>query len=417
MGSRRSLHRLRDSEFALLDDPARGSTTPNLTNAILPIFGRDKFKGLSNTEYRSLDPALRLASRLLLDDRAAQYITTIMDGSLHSIDENDRLSPEIDVFLLCSITLENVRLVRCPRPVSGGTGFWVDDTMRVRSREILQNLAGYLEEFVCSEEGTESSWTTLSGAVASAETLATFPYGPDRQFEIHLGHTTTWTSLRYPKNSKLALGFHFGLASSLVHEVAHVLSRATHDWRPEDVFFYNSSCNEAGYNLETVLFGGVTSIDNLIAYLTPDLVVDPPSGPAVPLRIEYPSRKFVTLYAGVQRPVGLRQIPDRFRVVTRIPWAFLASMFTEAFWPMSYGPFDPGPIQPENLCKWVFYDVKVGDRYVSEAGRTMIAENARTVPCSLLDISLPLRVQRELRRIVSQQRRGISVVIREPRTI
>lgn len=388
----------RNTTFATLGDPSTGSTSANLSNEILEIFMWGKFIGTDWYPWRSLDIPLKLASRLLLDDRATRYITTMVDGSLYPIGAGNQTLAGYDLapLLLQGVPLDSQRLVRCSRQDPNAP---VTNAMRRRSREIPRDLAHVFYRTEIVAPNMKGDFTGLTPRPMTARGRQLFPKAPSREIGIWLNHDTAWSSQQYAPNSNIARVHQFVLARTLVHEVAHVLSMAVHGHRIEDVFYEDEPCNEAGFNLDNALFGGNLHFNDLVP-----LLVNFPSTGMFPYRLQYPDRDLIARYKALVNTADIaeRQITDKYTFITRIPCVFLASMFTESFWRDQVPGMAGGPIEPTPSHRWIVHFVLVGEWMMTEQGLDQ-ATSGGFWPCVWDDGSLPPRVKNELRSIAAQQ--------------
>lgn len=357
-----------------------------------------KFIGIDSLPWRSFEVSLKLASRLLLDDRATRYITTMVDGGLYPTGAGNQTFAGYDLapLLLQGGPLGNQRLVRCSRQ---GPNAPVTDAMRRRSREILRDLAEVIHGIEIVAPNMNGDFTGLTQRPMTARGRQIFPAAPSREIGIWLKHNTAWNIERYPPFSDITRVHQFVLARTLVHEVAHVLSNAVHGHRIEDVFYEDEPCNEAGFNLDNALFGGNLQFDDLV----PSLVNIPTTG-MCPYRLQYPDRNLIARYKAILNnpDIAERQTTDKYTIITRIPCVFLASMFTESFWRDQVPGMAAGPIEPTPSHRWIVHFVLAGEWMMTEQGLVQ-AISGGFCTCVWDDGSLPPRVKNQLRSIAAQQ--------------
>ncbi|CZT23161.1 uncharacterized protein RCC_08871 [Ramularia collo-cygni] len=382
-----SLYKLKDSAFALLVDDVNGVVpAADLPNYIHPLFNRYKFLRHSDAEYRELNMALRLASRMLLDDRAAYFITTMVDGSLHIMNDDGTPGQEINPHDLVTHNFDAKRLIRCARRIAnpGSTEPFISESMRVRSREILKDLDPVLSEIIVEPPN----------ATGDDSTHFRFSTGSRGEADIYLRNSTAFSHRRYNGDSNAARAYQAHCARTLVHEIAHVVSGGAHGRRStqEDVFFEGLCSNEAGFNLETLLFGGIVDIQGLAEFL-------PGSNDGGNVLKEFPDPRIIRGYQPPLEEILLRWPTDKYIRVTRVPWSFISSMFTQRFWNQDVPAFGMGPIQPSLAPSWYFVDVFPGDITISEEGKVTTCMTSGTMPGATCDSTLPLRVREGLRDI------------------
>lgn len=397
---RPSQYRLADSQFAVPDDLNFVIPALDLAIPIHPLFGPAMFRGLTTTQYNRLELPLRLATKMLYDFRAAFWIVTMMDGSLHEIDPWDNISNEIPARLLSTNLLDGKRLMRRTRPApgtpAGDAAFYAN--MRRRSREILDNLTETLSEIKVASPGADGNFTRDSLYGLGSNASRNFPAAPSYQVDITLKEKTAFDFQHYPNDPFGTLSYHSRLARTLVHEIGHVVSTAAHGdraMRNGDVFYNNYLCNEAGYNLEMILFGGLNHLAEMPRYYSnsPEQFTT--------LALEYPSKRFLNLYASAGDPIDQRLTMDRYFAASRFPMRFLVAMFTERFWRVDV-PRMAGAIRPTPAATWIFATMEAGESFISESGYQIVVNATKTVPCSIADPTLSVRVQNKFRSIIAQ---------------
>lgn len=390
--------RLEDSDFAKFPVSSDGSLIPDLVNDIHPLLQRSKFEPeMSEYAYSLLEAPLKLASRMLMDDRAVHYIVTLTDGRLHSIDSNNNIRPEISPDFLLDDSIDEVRLIRCPRSSR------VTASMRERSKAILMNLVPALDDIYISAQISDDDRTFYTNTEMPEDVLRSFPAATTRKLEITLSDSTIWGFLSHEEHSFARLAFHHGMARTLVHEIIHVLSCAVHGFRSlsrNDVFVEGYNLNEVGLNIETALFGGFIGFDSLRLYCPQLSEVG-----EVPLLTRYPCQKFLNLYEEDGLPIRQRWPLNRYHMVSRIPWSFLASMFTEHFWTKDITAMRDGPIQPPRLCSWIYAAKRTGETWRTHTGYSAINGTGGSMPCRADDMSLPQQVKDDFSKIVGLQGR------------
>lgn len=404
------------SDFANFKDDRLGTHSwPHLTNAILPLLCHDKFPKLDSKQYELLDLTLRLASRLLEDDRTVHYVVTMTDGSIHidhGLDSEpgpERTFAEIDASEQYITGHPTTRLLRYPRKnampsnIHSGASVWVTDSMRQRSKEILRSLTGIFDRFEIVEKMYGEGRTDTIDDPVPATASSHFPRA--RKAMITFPDTMVSAFLRYPNpHDPRRLAEQYILARSFVHELTHVLNQAANGERLEEVYYKNSIYVEAGYDLENALFGGIACMHDLGMFVGHPKEM---TGPTV-LQELYPSGRLGKQYGDNGAPVGQRAPLDDFSVMQRVPWNFITSMFTDRFWDEDVPRMGSGPIQPSkrsNRPSWVVKLLSPGDSYVNMDGENVVAENPVVWTCNPLDQSLPERVQRVFQDISHDRRK------------
>lgn len=384
----------RDSEFANMPDPMDDLAIPDLNNDIHPLFGPDMFQSWSDVGYAMLQLPLRLASRMLLDQRYTEYVETVTNGSLHCFGEDGQLSPEIPIAHLAEFG--EYRLVRRGRTPPG---LPMPTARYQKCQELLRDLVGTLDGIVLADANMSTgAMTTPTDIAPSTSTLSKFPDSPYKT-QINLSEDLALSFMDHLENSARALGCHYLLARSLVHEIAHVLNVAIHGDR-EAVFYNDSGCNESGFDMDMVVFGGIAGIEDLGIWMG-----HPKFGQQTWAMVsdEYPRKELVDLYIKAGQPMGIRCELDDYYMTSRIPWRFVASMFTTNFWDNVVPTMTGRPIQPDLVLTWAVRQVEPGEKYINAEGIVVDPATRRTAPCSLLDPSLPARVRGVLDAAVRDQ--------------
>lgn len=396
-----------NSEFALLDETMYGEIHPDLTNEILPILGRDKFTNITDDHYVALDPVLRLTSRMLLSLHATGFITTMTDGALHIIDGDGHLGAEIDPSELIGTGLEDVHLVRRRKSREPGVllEFEAAAKRQLRSREILDNLVDAIDQIEIFDPYTNLNRVAVSTVAAPSQLLSNFPAAPKYMLKIELSYDESGNYQHEPDQPWVELNYFFVFARNLLHELGHVMDIVSNGGRGEAVFLHDECTNEAGFNLEKALFGGVYSVVNLGEYVQQP---SPSNTTVATLRTSYPTREFIRTYEKPgESPILSRWPVERYYTVTRIPRSIICSMFTEHFWINEVPQMRSCSIRPSQLSRWIFIDVKAGETYVDDRGFEVIAKSDGGRLCSLRDPTLPDAVQEELLKISEDKLRNL----------
>ena len=392
------------SAFAnLRDDHPLTHYQPDLNNPIHPLFSREKLH-LSVEGYAALNLTLRLASRMLEDDRTVEYVVVTTDGTIHR-DHSVDCAPgpectwaEIDESDLADLAY--ARLLRYPRASSDTSTTaraWVTDSMRQRSKEILLNLTEILAGYDWAEQRCEGKTETNPDDPVSPAALLNFPRAGGKAV-ITFSTLSTLDFMKYEKQDNLTwLAEQYILARNFVHEIAHLLSQAVNGQRREEVFYKNSVLSEAGFDLENAIFGGIDT------WLDLGQFTGHPTKLASRAIIQeaYPGGRFGRKYSAEGGNTDQRAPLDEYSVVRRIPWRFITAMFTNSFWEVDVPRMGSGPIQPGKKHSWVVKQVMTGESYVNTEGKRVIAERDVIATCSPSDDSLPARVQDVLRSITS----------------
>lgn len=401
------VHAFKNSDFARMVDEMPSDVMNDLANEIHPLFGRDKFKNLTDAEYKRLEPALRLASRMFLNDRMAYFIDTLSAGTLHALnDRGEEVYEELDT---SSLSDDNVLLNRRstlpPPPLDGK----ITAALRRRASEVPKALTGTLDGIYISAPGVQGSATSMTDIATTQENLLAFPHAPKQACKITLSFETTWGLIKIPRSTAADLVNHFLLACTLAHEVGHLLSAACNGWRHAEVFYNNDCCNESGFSLDMALFGG-----SYYAVSLDDYLGDPTFGSETAIiRVESPTQCMVddsNSVPGVQN-ISQRWALGKHEYITCIPFQFVCSMFTEDFWTHDVPKMESTPIQPFQMCRWIFQHVEPGESYMDDSRITVVSALDASVPCTLRDIELPLKVHDQLRRIRQEELKNASKVM------
>lgn len=349
--------------------------------------------------------ALRLASRLLRDDRSSEYIHTMSDGPLYEFHPDHSIGARIPEGMEMS-SYANSRLTR-HKPNStapNAPGSRISYAVRHRSRQILHSLTDVLDAVEIAQDPDATDCTGLSHQLASSNVLGVFPNIPKgRKIRIVLSQHTAFTPVIWQKDSALSLTRQVGLAVCLVHEVAHVLNMAIQGERAlfgRDYFYQDACCNEAGFNLENILFGGILTFRRLQRIVGHPIFVHADTADEDPLLESYPSAHVYDEYVTpTHTMMHCNSPPSDCRLIARFPRQFASSLFTENFWTRHHAARRNGQIQPSALDCWVFKDVKAGESYIDQSGLTIQVAIRTTVPCSLLDPNLPTKERRLLEHV------------------
>lgn len=360
---------------------------PRLTNDIHELFEEDMFPGLTTPEYLQLELPLRLASRMLTDQRVVEYIVTCTDGSLH--DDHPRgFAPEPERSLTDVVAVEknnagsNPPLLRYPRTLATQSSSTprVSDDMRARSAEILANLKRTLRQ-ISVRDIDDAGFTKAARNHLSDRSKTDFPNSCLRQIIVTLSYRRVFRFQEYEEGSAQFLACHYITARILVHEIAHVLNRAANGWRKEEVFYKDECCNESGLALEQALFGGIAQFRSMELFTEHDREEE-----AV-VSEQWPGRQMFDTYNSPGTnilPLQQRWPLEEWSIMTRIPLLFITSMFTDLFWDRDVPLRGDGPIEPSPKLQWLTKLAQPGDEYVDSVGNTVTAVDEDTVvTCSI----------------------------------
>lgn len=380
-------------------------------NPIHELFAWDKFGNITSQEYNQLEPALKLASRVLEDQRAVEYVVTCTDGSLHA--DHPRGSepgPELDIAAVKAAekisTGTNPNLLRYPRApfVQTGPKPYVTDAIRNRARDILKNLAKTVRRIPVRTDLDGAGHTLPTRDPLSPNLLAYFPNSCGRKVMVKLNWDKVFAFQRHPEQSAKALACHYLLARILVHEVAHVLNKAVNGWRTDEIFYQDECCNEAGFAFEQAVFGGCAQFRWTGDFTEHELLEQ------VVISESWPTKYLIEDYNTPDPALNIRQIQQRWplhewSIATRIPWSFITRIFTESFWVHDVPLMGDGPIEPRPKLSWLTKFVELGDVYIDSVGSTVVAhEDGIVVTCSPHEFgNLPVDLQLVYRAILEEK--------------
>lgn len=378
----------------------------SLTNDIHELFDERMFPGLTTKEYSQLELPLKLASRMLTDQRVVEYIVTCTDGSLHNDHPRDAVpGPKLNIAETMAAEKSssgvNPPLLRYPRtlPDQTYTTPRVTDTMRVRSQEILKSLKRTLRQISVRDVDEAGSTRMLRSQPLSPRTLAKFPNSGGCKLIVTLSREKVFEFSDHDENSAKYLASHYLMARILVHEISHVLNRAVSGWRPEEVFYQNECCNESGFALEQALFGGFAQFRDM------EMFTEHGRKEEAVISEAWPTKGMVEHYnapGSINQSFQRRWGVDEWSTATRIPWSFIADMFTDIFWEQTVLLMGDGPIEPCPKLSWLTKVVQPGDIFVNSVGNYVMAGDIAVVTCSPNDI-LPEHVRHALDAIVNDQ--------------
>lgn len=188
----------------------------------------------------------------------------------------------------------------------------------------------------------------------------------------------------------------FHLARILVHEVSHVLMYACYGQNEQNIFHEDSAYSEAGFQMETAIFGGVFNSTDARPW-----ICEAKRGDEVMLLYEYPSTMWLNSYsdAGDVVIIRKRRDLDRYCIVKRVNFQFAISLFTNNFWNNDIHGYT-GPLCPPNALTWLGQCIKRGDRYYSNSGSAKVAGWSHVRPATLRDLAVPQNRQDWLTQII-----------------
>lgn len=374
-----------NSDFANKADITDGWRTPDLSNAIHPLFAASKFPQLDAAQYAQMHLPLKLASRMLDDDRAVKYVLTMEDGYLHLIQNNLKSTRLTSERLQKNSIRSNARLMRCSRLAPGAS---LTPTDRIQARTVLEQLANTLEGYRTHDPvatGQPYEFTKFCDTIKMDPTTRDFfPLGEQGlKSYISIQHDTMFGFLDYPVGC-FSLVKCYLLARVLVHELAHVLHQSCFGIREEAVFYEESIHNEAGFELEVALFGSITQLDSAKPW-----VVGSRPDDVILTMWEYPSTIYVQVYDKPETTrIVMRQNMDDYATIQRMPSTFAANMFNDKFWNDEV-PSMVGPICPTDPYSWLIKLIRSGQSYTDRSGGVVVADSDCLEPCSFSDTEMP----------------------------
>ncbi|KAF2761929.1 hypothetical protein EJ05DRAFT_482739 [Pseudovirgaria hyperparasitica] len=223
------------------------SKLSTLQNPIHPIFRAENFHATSDVLYEQFKPALRLASLLLTDRACSQYFHTLWFGRR----------------LFCEATsrAQQTESFRIKEDVP-----YTSENARIFHRVLAQHsdhVHFYFNNNPLSDRSAQASMTFIKDTKNLLPLHHSHSYETFTRGKICL-HGDFYTVAK--RNSALShpdpaavLRYHFWLALSLCHEVAHFLEwvrRSSMPSHKKEVYYYEDEFNEAGEAWEKKLFGG-----------------------------------------------------------------------------------------------------------------------------------------------------------------
>lgn len=250
-------------------------TLRDLETPIHPIFRRKNFS--TSIDYSSLEPSLRLASRLLESPALVEYINAVVDGEVKNFK-----GEVIDVRNIDSHTFWTQLPSTWPKPNQDNSS----KRARKRSRRILRQLAEMIEFDVCpSDDNTTGFSAVCQPNLGPSTAYATrcFPNGCRSRIRFNEESLNTlkdatakynlyrWIDQGWEDDCTLLedvakaavelLTTRFLFATENVHEMSHSMQFAVigRTAVPMDLFHRGNKVAEAGFEMEAELFGGVLS--------------------------------------------------------------------------------------------------------------------------------------------------------------
>ena len=152
------------------------------------------------------------------------------------------------------------------------------------------------------------------------------------------------------------------LAITLVHEIGHAVDNLAHGKLWHGHFLGENIIREAGFDIETRLFGG--HLTTLFGSKTdPNAITNryyherrPSALRGILVLFEYPYQSLATLYAHHESHMEIRKQPRDVReldVAWRVPIPFLGKLFCDGFWRDEL-PSNPTALRPECSVGYTF---------------------------------------------------------------
>jgi hypothetical protein len=360
-----------ESSFVTYTDSPATHNVDGLTNAIHPIFARRRFRG--EVRYDALIPSLRLASRLLTSDAATLFILACIDGK--SIDNQGQETTIAEYARRYdSIMAQDNPKSKQDMLEKKHYFYAMPQTQKVtyyhrrRAAAILSHMAEFLTFVLYSKQDGTAAQAIIEEKSHTGHLATLYPEGSPSHIGLCKSSSysdlvdTTYAAtcskdLFMTKNSRGDLiTLRFNLASSIVHEIGHVLIGMKFGCRTLEVFCGGdgqSTCSEGGYALEAAIFGGLISGIGLgftpeCAYVCDDTIV-----PSFYLKPR-PSPSEYLRYVCHGTPLGLAGRWPEFELMYRIPYSYIASLFEDQFWDTTLKQGRVDCVAPTLVGKWMF---------------------------------------------------------------
>ncbi|KAF2769676.1 hypothetical protein EJ03DRAFT_91798 [Teratosphaeria nubilosa] len=400
------------SDFLNMYEPPIMAVKADLTNYPLPLFGADHVKFLvpGRTYDEAFAMSARLASNLLLTDNAVPYINTTVCGELR-LDSRGAPGKVVQPRELVPTGVNDdgseQQLYRpaARYPKKGLEG--VNNVTRQHARGILEQLHHVVEVQVLGPADESSvDWDEdpipASGFVERVQGPLTekcanmFPRGclsrttivfplfvvPELQANVQ---EYQWAKRCKPddwlqsieRSAERLLHEYVRVAQTMVHEAGHVLHNAGIGNVLQETFYEHSPLNEAGFEMENAIFGGVLVTPEPAAELEPrgcDYVTsaNPASqkrtrataeGPMCFHLKEWPSTSIWKSYKHDRHSISLREgvKPPPFDRIYRIPNGFVGLLVSQWFWEEVVPRFGLRVLQPAKTTGWLFQSDENGD--------------------------------------------------------
>ena len=354
----RSCHDFCCSAFALFKaDPI--PVLPELTGPIHPLFRQKNFS--PDFAYWALEPCLRLATRLLESANLVPYLNTLFNGEIRDIETGATFKSTSkipnDVFHLLSIW-----------PWPGQEEF---NTITKRSARIILERMNNMLRFDVRTLDNMLACCTRTGDPLPSRLQSRFPRGCKSKITINSHCYDALVKLSeqarsLPPDSGVDLTqvvhIRFLIACALCHEIGHSLQNAAFGnlLRSREVFYKNHKLAEAGFELETQLFGGIFidfGGDN--GFTTSQTYakacdVGKKRQQALAFHLmDWPSHHLKVFYSRhFKRELWSGRGFAKHDMLHTTPNSFVLSLFTDSFWRDLQKKYDPTSLHPPKIASW-----------------------------------------------------------------
>jgi hypothetical protein len=360
----------KESPFVTYTDSAPTHNGDRLTNAIHPLFHESTFG--AEFRYDILIPSLRLATHLLTSDAATLFLITYIDGKLLDYQHQETTTAEYvrqyDRIRSDDNPTRNEDLL-----ANKTCAFVIPPTQNVtyhhrrRAAAILDHISKFIS-FVGVEGRTGSAATIPSEHPHTGHLASLYPFG--RPSHIELALSPCYTDMvdlsdaaalgkeyeydRYSTGDLIALRFH--IASTLLHELGHVVHALKFGQKSPEVFYgADSKCSEAGYSLESANFGGLIRGSVEMGFSAASWnVMQNRTRPTFYMK-PWPCNNLFLVYLYNGNVIGWRSNNvDADDMIQRVPYSFIASLFEDEFWKRTFKQQSLESVFPPQVAQWAF---------------------------------------------------------------
>jgi hypothetical protein len=364
--------------FSLAEDVP--STLESFSKPIHPIFREGNFH--NEMHYETLKPSLRLASQLLQCDGLVPYINTIFDGEIRNAsgqavelkDAQDTSSQYSDFSIY-------------PRPGQEQ----INPQTRERANEILKNMSTMVRFQLQDQKADVFGQTIpLTGAPLPPVVAGYFPngwrsyieFGRDTYKNLVRWHEEYASRMRIAKGRSLTpveetlqkraatelLSARFSIAGTIVHEIGHVIRLCAHGYRKTDIFYKDNVVAEAGFELTAQILPG--DIQSFPKHDLTKFACGKAEKECTPLPSfiyicrPWPDYETLQTYRQSNWQIGAKPSEElttqKYTTYTRIPMAFIHTLFTDKFWD-EHARKRSGNVIPPDLQKFGKWPFKMVD--------------------------------------------------------